>query len=99
VANYHYSVLPADAFAPDSAGTPSSIVIELADFKNPASGNCKELPREVTATIWNDFALYYGTTGESHVRADPTKKPVGALDKNDVCMQSRKARGAPPLEY
>jgi S1-C subfamily serine protease len=99
VANYGYFVLPAEAFAPDSAGTPPSVVIELADFKNPASGNCKELPREVTATIWNDFALYYGATGEAHIRADPSKKPVDAPDKSDVCKQSRKARGAPPLEY
>jgi len=99
VANYGYYVLPAEAFAPDSDGTPPSIVIELADFKNPASANCKELPREVTATVWNDFALYHGATGESHVRADPSRKPADGPDKGDVCKQSRTARGAPPLEY
>jgi S1-C subfamily serine protease len=99
VANYGYYVLPAEAFAPDSDGAPPSIVIELADFKNPASANCKELPREVAATIWNDFALYHGALGESHVNADPSKKPADGPGKGDVCKQSRAARGAPPLEY
>ena len=99
VANYGYYVLPAAAFAPDSDGAPPSIVIELADFKNPASANCKELPREVTATIWNDFALYHGSDNAPHIRADLTRKPAEAPGKGDVCKQSRAARGAPPLEY
>jgi S1-C subfamily serine protease len=96
VANYGYYVLPAEAFAPASDGTPPSIVIELADLKNPTIGSCRELPREVVATVWNDFGLYYGSRSEPFVAADPKKKDESAPDKGVVCKASRDARGAPP---
>jgi len=99
VANYGFYVLPADAFAPESDGTPPSIVIELADLKNPTFPSCRELPREVVATVWNDFVLYHTTLGESFTLSDPKKKrPEGVPEKGAVCKASREARGAPPVE-
>jgi hypothetical protein len=96
VANYGYYVLPADAFAPDADGTPPSIVVELADLKNPALPSCRELPRDVTATVWNDFVLYHAAGGLPFVRADAKKKSTTAPDAGDVCRQARERRGASP---
>jgi S1-C subfamily serine protease len=99
VANYGFYVLPADAFAPEGDGTPPSIVIELADLKNPTLASCRELPREVVATVWNDFVLYHAALGESFAAADPKKKKAeGVPDKSAVCKASREARGAPPVD-
>jgi hypothetical protein len=100
VANYGFYVLPADAFAPESDGTPPSIVVELADLKNPTLASCRELPREVVATVWNDFVLYHAALGESFAAADPKKKKKaeGVPDKSAVCKASREARGAPPVD-
>jgi hypothetical protein len=96
VANYGYYVLPADAFAPAADGTPPSIVLDLADLKNPTLGSCRELPRELVATVWNDFVLYYASRGEPFVVADAKKKDENAPEKGSVCKASREARGAPP---
>jgi hypothetical protein len=98
VANYGYYILSADAFAPDANGAPPSIVIELADLKNPTSGSCRELPRELVATVWNDFVLYYGAQGKPFVISDPRNRTVAGPDKAAVCRASRDARGAPPEE-
>jgi hypothetical protein len=95
VANYGYYVLPADAFAPDANGAPPSIVVDLADLKNPTLESCRELSREVVATVWNDFVLYHAAVGEPFVAADPKRKAEGAPDKGAVCKASREARGAP----
>jgi S1-C subfamily serine protease len=98
VANYGYYILPAEAFLPNADGSPPSIVIDLADLKNPTFPSCRELPRDVTATVWNDFVLYYTAAGLPFVTADGTKRPVGVPDKDAVCKQARQNRGAPPAE-
>jgi S1-C subfamily serine protease len=98
VANYGYYVLPADAFAPDADGAPPSIVVDLADLKNPTLESCRELSREIVATVWNDFVLYHAAVGVPFVAADPRKKAEGAPDKGTVCKASRVARGAPPAD-
>lgn len=98
VANYGFFVLPAEVFAPDADGAPPSIVIELADFKNPTLEACRELSREVVARIWNDFGVYFAAAGLQFVRADPSNVAVGLPEKDKVCSDSRQARGAPPVE-
>jgi hypothetical protein len=60
--------------------------------------SCRELPREVVVTVWNDFVLYYAGTGRAFMRADAKKKPTGVPEKDNVCRQSRQGRGAPPTE-
>ncbi|MGH7631153.1 MAG: S1C family serine protease [Gemmatimonadales bacterium] len=96
VADYGYYVLPAETFQPDADGTPPSIVVELDDLKNPTFPSCREIPRDVVATAWNDFVLYYSARGESFVQADAKKKPEGVPDKKAVCAAARRARNAPP---
>jgi hypothetical protein len=98
VANYGFYVLPAEVFAPEADGTPPSIVIDLDDLKNPTWPSCRELPREVVATVWNDFVLYFAATGEPFVRADAKMKPTSAPKKDAVCQKSRQLRTAPPAE-
>jgi hypothetical protein len=98
VANYGYYVLPAGAFAPDADGAPPSIVIDLADLKNPTLPSCRELPRDVTVTVWNDFILYHNASGLPFVRADTKQKSTTAPDKGDVCRQARERRGALPAD-
>jgi putative serine protease PepD len=97
VANYGYYVLPSTAFAPDADGTPPSVVIDLADLKNPTFPGCRELPREVTASVWNDFVLYYRAAGGTFMVADAGRKPNGP-EKDEVCRQSRQLRGALPAD-
>ena len=98
VANYGFYVLSASDFAPDADGVPPSIVVELADFKNPTLAACRELSRDLTAAVWNDFRPYLEAQGITYIRADPTKVAVGAAQKEAVCAKSRLARGAPPVQ-
>lgn len=98
VANYGIYVLPAEAFAPDVSGTPPSIVVEIADLKNPTAESCRELPSEVVATVWNDFVLYHRSRGEPFIPADPKVRAVQTVSVSEVCALSRKARNAPPVE-
>jgi hypothetical protein len=98
VANYGYYVLPADAFAPSPDGAPPSIVVELADLKNPASESCRELPPGIVATVWNDFLLYHAARGEPFRPANPKAKASSPLTATQICAASRKARNAPPVE-
>jgi S1-C subfamily serine protease len=87
VANYGYYVLPAEAFAPEPDGTPPSIVVYLRDLKNPAFPGCRELSREVTATVWNNFSMYYAMSGKDFVPADPKMRSTGPK-KSDVCRDA-----------
>jgi putative serine protease PepD len=98
VANYGFYVVAADAFAPGADGVPPSIVIELADLKNPGNESCRELPPDVVAIVWNDFALYHAARGEPFTAADPKARPAQAPNISAVCAASRKARNAPPVE-
>jgi S1-C subfamily serine protease len=98
VANYGYYVLPAETFAPDADGAPPSIVIELADLKNPRSESCRELPASIVATVWNDFALYKAGRGEQFTPADAKPRAARSSNFHEVCAASRVARHAPPVE-
>jgi hypothetical protein len=62
-------------------------VIYLRDLKNPAFPGCRELSREVTATVWNNFSMYYAASGGEFIPADPKKRSVGP-NKNDVCRDA-----------
>ncbi len=73
-----------DVFAPDSAGAPPSIVLQLVDLKHPSDRNVYELNPDVVARIWNDFGPYLRQVGRPFVASDP------ALFKHDyeaVCFR------------
>lgn len=99
VANYGIYVVAAEVFAPDAEGTPPSIVVEIADLKNPTAESCRELPRQVVATVWNDFVLYHRSRGEPFMPADPKARPAKPVSVNEICAASRKVRKAPPVEH
>ncbi len=46
-------------FAPDSTGAPPSIIAHVYDLKHPDDRNWVEVPGDVVARIWNDFAPYF----------------------------------------
>ena len=69
-----------DMFAPDSNGTPPSIVAHIYDLKHPNDSmwiglGWKEIPGEVVARVWNDFGPYYRRffPGRTFVPADPKR--------------------------
>lgn len=78
VANFGAYMLSPLAFAPDTAGTPPSIQIEVLDLKKQNEPRCGELPRKVVAHVWNDFLPYLRTQLPDRVavRADPNHNPV-----------------------
>jgi S1-C subfamily serine protease len=75
VAYRGYFVLPPEAFAPDSDGTPPSIVFRIDDLKHYDRFILRELPAAVVARVWNDFGPYYARTGResSFTWANPAK--------------------------
>lgn len=77
-------------FAPDSTGAPPSVVVEIYDLKHPKDRNLFELPPEVTARIWNDFAAYYRSVHPQHafVEARPSrfKSPFRELCREFACQ-------------
>jgi S1-C subfamily serine protease len=98
VANYGYYVLSAEVFAPDANGAAPSIVIELADFKNPTLASCRELSRDLTAAIWNDFGSYFAAADTAYTSTDPNKVALGKPTSETVCAKSRQLRGAPRVQ-
>ena len=58
VANYGLYVVSPLLFAPDTNGTPPSIVVEVQDLKDQNALRCIELPRRTVAFTWNDFLPY-----------------------------------------
>jgi S1-C subfamily serine protease len=75
VAYRGYYVLPPLVFAPDSAGAPPSIVLQIVDLKHPDDRNLYELPAEAVARVWNDFGPYYRSVypDRAFVVADPRR--------------------------
>lgn len=55
VANFGLYVVSPLLFAPDTLGTPPSIVVEISDLKHENKPRCLELPRRTVAYTWNDF--------------------------------------------
>ena len=79
VADQGFYVFDPLVFMPDSAGRPPSIIVEVQDLKHTDHNVCRELAPEVIASIWNDFAAYYGWLraqgfDEPFVMADPKPK-------------------------
>ncbi len=76
VADMGYYVLPPEAFAPDSAGTPPRVVIAIQDLKNPGSLSGTEIADGASARAWNDFLPYFEVTrpGVPFRVADARKK-------------------------
>lgn len=75
VASYGYYVFSPEVFAPDSVGTPPALFLHLDDLKNPTSPSCTQLSREIVATIWNDFEMFYRGLGvQAIVASDPRKR-------------------------
>jgi len=58
VANFGLYVMSPLLFAPDTLGTPPSIVVEVFDLKQENKPRCLELPRRTVAYTWNDFLPY-----------------------------------------
>lgn len=77
VANIGYFVLDPLLFAPDTTGTPPSIVILVRDLKHPSQPSCRELPGASVASVWNDFRPYYEAHAPEYTSliADPSRKP------------------------
>jgi len=77
VANVGYFVLDPPLFAPDTLGTPPSIVIVVRDLKHLSKPSCRELKPASAAAAWNDFRAYYEVFGPEYAAlvADPTRKP------------------------
>lgn len=77
VADIGYYVLSPEVFAPDTAGTPPSIVVWIEDLKKPDEPRCKEIPKKTAAYVWNDFAAYFATANRQwrFVAADPSANP------------------------
>jgi hypothetical protein len=73
VADHGFYVFDVEAFRPDSAGAPPSIVVAIRDLKSPDRLKCRELPRRVVAQAWNEFESFYAEKrpGEGFRRADP----------------------------
>lgn len=59
VADYGYYVLPPEAFAPDSDGTPARLKVVIRDLKNPNDISERDIEGEASAWIWNDFHAYF----------------------------------------
>jgi S1-C subfamily serine protease len=55
VANFGSYVFSPMVFAPDTLGTPPSIVLEVLDLKDDNRSRCRELPKKLVAYLWNDF--------------------------------------------
>lgn len=73
VADRGYYIFDPSVFAPDESGMPPSLVVAIRDLKNPKKFKCRELPREVVAQAWNDFAEHrVNSLGSGQFRyADP----------------------------
>jgi len=77
VGNVGYFVLDPLLFAPDTAGTPPSIVILVQDLKHASKPSCRELKPATVASVWNDFRAYYQVEAPEYADlvADPSRKP------------------------
>ena len=77
VANVGYFVLDPLLFAPDTAGTPPSIVILVQDLKHASKPSCRELKGKAVADVWNDFRAYYQVEAPEYASlvADGSRKP------------------------
>jgi S1-C subfamily serine protease len=77
VANVGYFVLDPLLFAPDTSGTPPSIVILVNDLKHSSKPSCRELKGASVAAVWNDFRPYYQEQAPEYAAlvADPSRKP------------------------
>lgn len=74
VANFGSYVLSPLVFAPDTMGTPPSIVIEVVDLKDNGRSHCRELPKKLVAYIWNDFVPFF--------RDEDPESPVIIADRD-----------------
>jgi len=76
VAGTGFYLLDPLIFAPDTLGTPPSIVILVNDLKHPKEASCRELPRKTVAYAWNDFRPYLETVSPeiAAVAANPERK-------------------------
>jgi len=77
VANTGIYMLNPLIFAPDTLGTPPSIVVMVQDLKNPKEPSCKELSRKTVAYAWNDFRPYLELTAPELAAtvSNPDRKP------------------------
>lgn len=82
-----------NVFAPDSSGSPPSIIAHISDLKHPNDQNYVELPGKVVARIWNDFGPYYRRTGQSFRAADAHLFKSGL---RSFCAQRRCQTSSPP---
>jgi S1-C subfamily serine protease len=62
VADMGYYVLPASAFAPDTAGVSPTITVLIDDLKNPKEYSVLDMRQDATARVWNDFVPYFKRT-------------------------------------
>ncbi len=59
-------IFDTSVFAPDSSGSPPSIVAHIYDLKHPDDHNWVELPGDVVARVWNDFGPYFRRVRPEH---------------------------------
>lgn len=78
VASVGYYLLDPLIFAPDTLGTPPSIVIVVNDLKHQGKPSCREASQKVVAYAWNDFRPYMETIAPDIAAtvADPSRKPA-----------------------
>ncbi len=77
VASVGYYLLDPLIFAPDTLGTPPSIVVVVNDLKRQGKPSCREVSRKLAAYAWNDFRPYLETVAPelAAIAADPDRKP------------------------
>lgn len=95
VAYRGYYILPPETFAPDSAGVPPSIVIQIDDLKHYDRLILREISGAVVARIWNDFAPYYAAVRPDFkfIPADPLKFRStfsGQCSASELCSGMRR---------
>ena len=74
-----YTMLSPLVFAPDTAGTPPGISVEVLDLKKGNQPRCSFLPRKVVVRTWNDFLPYVGSQlpEVAAMPSDPNRSPEG----------------------
>lgn len=98
VADRGYYVFPVEMLAPDSDGTPPSIILALNDLKHPDDHPCPEVPRELVVNAWNDLEPL-ATESAPHVpfvRADVKKAPP-RIEMQATCSSAADATPARPM--
>jgi S1-C subfamily serine protease len=89
-------VFAPEMFAPDSAGAPPSIVLQIDDLKHWDRFILIELPPDLVARIWNDFQPYYEVAQPQarFVHADQTRF---ASEFKRLCYRSLLCQGGEAL--